>query len=75
MTRDDMKIMSWANKGGIYIYPVPVEGSKGKFRPKANIVIDLRGRIHWDKSEYTQDAKLTDKIIEYYKYYYDKNHR
>ena len=64
--------MSWANKQGITIYPVPIEGSKGQFRPEVNIVININGRVHWDKETYKQNAELYDKILSYYKYYYDK---
>jgi hypothetical protein len=76
MSRDErFNAMKWCLDNNIKIYPVT--GPKaptyfgGKIKvQKVNIEINNRGKISLDKNWYTQE-EVTDKIIEYYKYYYD----
>ena len=62
-----MKEMSWCNKNRIYIYPKPVEHSRGVFRPMCHIQIDNIGTITTTTESYNQDYRLYDLIIEMYK--------
>ena len=59
--------MIWCNKNRIYIYPKPVEHSKGVFRPRCYIQIDNIGTITTTKDDFDQDYMLYDKISEMYK--------
>lgn len=65
--------MIWCIKNEIYIYPVPVEHSKGSFRPECYIQIDYKGRITTLQGAYKQNHKMYDKILETYIEYYLMN--
>ena len=59
--------ISWCNKNGITIYPVPIKSNK-----KVLIEINDKGKIKTGKNLYTQDDTLTKKIHELYEYYFNK---
>lgn len=67
----------WCNENNIIIYPVTdlsaPKYSKGKFRiQKVNIEINNKGKISKDTNWYTQGEELTNKITEYYLFYYNR---
>ena len=52
---------------GIRIYPVPLSNGTYKAKAKVKIIVDYGLRKVESKEIYTQDDKLTDKILELYK--------
>ena len=52
---------------GIRIYPVPLSNGTYKAKAKVKIIVDYGLRQVESKEIYTQDDKLTDKILELYK--------
>lgn len=71
-----MKEMLWANKEGVFIYPIPIDKSEGISSPKCIIVVNMRGKLHTLKDvEYKQDEHLYEEIMKLYKRYYDKNRK
>ena len=64
--------MSFCIQKDITIYPVPVENSRGEFKPDCYIHVNKNGKVIISPKTYKQDIKLYDKIMELYSYYYEK---
>ena len=65
---DEMKIISWCLNKNIGV------GISPDWKDDLNrwkITIDINGKHHDDPNLY-ENEKVHDKVIEYYKYYYDK---
>jgi len=69
-----MKEIQWCWLNSIYIYPVPVDNSKGVRRPRCYIFVNNQGKEHKIDYIYTQNAQLYDEITRMYKEIYNKNH-
>ncbi len=52
---------------GIKIYPVPLSNGTAKTKAKVKIIVDYGLKQQTSKETYSQDDKLTDKILELYK--------
>ena len=64
-TRDDMKRVNWCMRNGIKIAVIP----KGI---DWQVEVNLNKKIHLDSKVY-KAKEATEKMYEYYKYYYDKH--
>lgn len=64
-TREDMKRVNWCMQKGIKIAVIP----KGI---DWQVEINLNKKIHLDSKVY-KAKEATEKMYEYYKYYYDKH--
>jgi len=78
MSRDKRFVaLKWCHNNGIIIYPVTdltaPKYSLGKRNiQKVQIEINNKGKISKDKKWYKQDEELSNKITEYYLFYYDR---
>lgn len=69
------KAMNWCNHNNIKIYPVPLNKkySNGKYGQHWCVIeIDKQGIKKRGTQWYTQNMKLTDKILELYVYFYNR---
>lgn len=65
-------IMSFCNRNGVYIYPVPVKDSEGAKRPKVHLVLKLpQKKPITAKETYHQNGQLTQIILNKYKDIYE----
>ena len=64
-TRKDMKRVNWCLRNGIKVAVIP-NGTKWQ------VEINLNKKIHLDSRVY-EAKEATEKMYEYYKYYYDKH--
>ena len=64
-TNDDMKRVNWCMNKGIKVAVIP-KGTKWQ------VEINLNKKIHLDSKIY-EAKEATEKMYEYYKYYYDKH--
>ena len=65
------KNISWCNKNGITIYPVPINEFYFVGKRKINYVnieININGKTKIGKGKYKQDLELREKIKELYNY-------
>ena len=63
--------ISWCNKNGITIYPVPINEFYFVGKRKINYVnieININGKTKTGKGKYKQDLELREKIKELYNY-------
>lgn len=63
--------ISWCNKNGITIYPVPINEFYFVGKRKINYVnieININGKTKIGKGKYKQDLELREKIKELYNY-------
>ena len=67
--------MLWCHKNGVTIYPVPVEHSKGVYRPKCYICVNNQGKETKKEYIYSQNEKMYDEIRLLYIAIYDKNNK
>ena len=65
--------MKWCWNNSIYIYPLPVDNSKGVFRPQCYIIVNYNGRLDRKEDIYIQNGKLYDIIKDIYIEIYNKN--
>ena len=63
-TNDDMKRVNWCMNKGIKVAVIP-NGTKWQ------VEVNLNKKIHLDSKIY-EAKEATEKMYEYYKYYYDK---
>ena len=63
-TREDMKRVNWCMRKGIKVAVIP-NGTKWQ------VEVNLNKTIHLDSKIY-EAKEATEKMYEYYKYYYDK---
>ena len=66
-TRDDMKRVNWCVRNGIKIAVIP----KGI---DWQVEVNLNKKIHLDSKIY-KAKEATEKMYDYYKYYYDKHNK
>ena len=66
-TPEDMKRVSWCINKGIKIAVIP-GGADWQ------VELNINNKIHLDPKTYS-GKEATEKMYEYYKYYYDKNKR
>ena len=66
-TREDMKRVNWCLRNAIKIAVIP-SGTKWQ------VEINLNKKIHLDSKIY-EAKEATEKMYEYYKYYYDKHNK
>ena len=66
-TREDMKRVNWCLRNGIKIAVIP----KGI---DWQVEVNLNKKIHLDSKVY-KAKEATEKMYEYYKYYYDKHNK
>ena len=66
-TREDMKRVNWCMRNGIKIAVIP-NGTKWQ------VEVSLNKTIHLDSKIY-EAKEATEKMYEYYKYYYDKRNK
>ena len=66
-TREDMKRVNWCMRNGIKIAVIP-KGTKWQ------VEVNLNKNIHLDSKVY-EAKEATEKMYEYYKYYYDKHNK
>lgn len=69
------KAMNWCNHNDIKVYPIPLEKkySNSKYGQHWCVIeIDKQGIKKRGKEYYTQDMKLTNKILELYTYFYSR---
>ena len=66
-TNDDMKRVNWCLRNGIKIAVIP----KGI---DWQVEVNLNKKIHLDSKVY-KAKEATEKMYEYYKYYYDKHNK
>ena len=64
-TREDMKRVGWCLNKDIKIAVVP-SGTRWQ------VELNLNGKIHLNPEQY-DSKEATEKMYEYYKYYYDKH--
>ena len=66
---EELKIIGWCMTRNIKVSMTPDwKNNVGKWL----IDISINNKIHTDPNKYSDD-QINDKILEYYKYYYDKN--
>ena len=63
-TREDMKRVNWCITKGIKIAVTPI-GTRWQ------VELNINGKIHLNPEQY-EGKEATEKMYEYYKYYYDK---
>ena len=66
-TRADMKRVNWCMNKGIKVAVIP-NGTKWQ------VEVNLNKKIHLDSKVY-EAKEATEKMYEYYKYYYDKHNK
>ena len=66
-TREDMKRVNWCITKGIKIAVIP-SGTEWQ------VEININGKIHLNPKQY-EGKEATEKMYEYYKYYYDKHNK
>ena len=66
-THDDMKRVNWCMNKGIKVAVIP-NGTKWQ------VEVNLNKTIHLDSKIY-EAKEATEKMYEYYKYYYDKHNK
>ena len=66
-TREDMKRVNWCMQKGIKVAVIP-NGTKWQ------VEVNLNKTIHLDSKIY-EAKEATEKMYEYYKYYYDKHNK
>ena len=66
-TKDDMKRVNWCLMNGIKVAVIP-SGTKWQ------VEVNLNKNIHLDSKIY-EAKEATEKMYEYYKYYYDKHNK
>ena len=66
-TNEDMKRVNWCMRNEIKIAVIP-SGTKWQ------VEINLNKKIHLDSKVY-EAKEATEKMYEYYKYYYDKHNK
>ena len=64
-TNEDMKRVNWCMNKGIKIAVIPSE-------MEWNVELNINGKIHLNSEKY-DGKEATEKMYEYYKYYYDKH--
>ena len=66
-TNEDMKRVNWCMNKGIKVAVIP-NGTKWQ------VEVNLNKKIHLDSKVY-EAKEATEKMYEYYKYYYDKHNK
>ena len=66
-TNKDMKRVNWCMNKGIKVAVIP-KGTKWQ------VEVNLNKKIHLDSKVY-EAKEATEKMYEYYKYYYDKHNK
>ena len=66
-TNDDMKRVNWCMRNGIKVAVIP-SGTRWQ------VEVNLNKKIHLDSKVY-EAKEATEKMYEYYKYYYDKHNK
>ena len=66
-TNEDMKRVNWCMEKGTKIAVIP-NGMKWQ------VELNINGKIHLNPEKY-EGKEATEKMYEYYKYYYDKHNK
>ena len=66
-TREDMKRVNWCLRKGIKIAVIPSE-------TEWQVELNINNKVHLDPKVYS-GKEATEKMYEYYKYYYDKHNK